>query len=323
METLWMIVFFILLGVLVGLCIKFGIVNIDPQHIVIRRNVITGALKELKPGLRFFIPGLYENFRLVDCRQVIIDPKPLTVTSRDGQPVDVDYQITLWVDGFDEKGEIKKGQAIKTATKIGEQKEILAKVGVEASQEKFKKDLETMGLKESNVSIQNMIGNYLMGELVGEKLPLAISCPFCGREIKGGEKPETECSNPDCEMKKKGMKVPAGFYERLSFSSGIRLHNDLGERYGLGCFLKIRNALYPADVERAARAERIAEMEGRATKARFDKETEAFKNLINETGVDPNVAFLGGKLIEAIPEVVAALKGEKRKTEKTEGREKK
>jgi len=70
------VVFFGFLGILIYLFIKHGIVNIDPQHIVIKRNVITGGLKELKPGLRFFIPGVYENFQLVDCRQVILDPEP-------------------------------------------------------------------------------------------------------------------------------------------------------------------------------------------------------------------------------------------------------
>ncbi len=344
METLLSIIFLVLLGILGWLCLKFGVINIDPQHIAIRRNVWTGILKELEPGLRFIIPGLHEIFRLVDCRQVIIDPESLKVTSRDGQPVDVDYQITLWVDGFyDEdkiedkkvtakKGEIKEGQAIKTVTKIGEQ------IGIEKQifQERFKKDLETIGLKESKVAIQNMIGNYLMGELVGQKLPLTVSCPFCGKDIKGGvaekdikgeaaklpTQPETKCPDPECQMNLKEMKVPAGFFERLSFSSGIRLHNDLGERYGLGCRLKIKNVFYPPDIERAARAERVADMEGGATLARFAKETEAFKNLIGETGINPNVAFLGGKLMEAIPEIMAAMGGKRKKEQTGKGEEK-
>ena len=357
MDALLSIIFLVLLGILGWLCLKFGVINIDPQHIAIRRNVWTGALKELKPGLRFIIPGLHEVFRLVDCRQVILDPESLKVTSRDGQPVDVDYQITLWVDGFyDEnkydkdkdgkpikdkdgkpiliakKGEINEGQAIKTVTKIGEQ----IRTEKQISQEGFKKDLEIIGLKESKVAIQNMIGNYLMGELVGQKLPLTISCPFCGKDIKGGvagedikggvakppTPPQTKCPDETCQMNLKEMEVPAGFYERLSFSSGIRLHNDLGERYGLGCLLKIKNVFYPPDIERAARAERVAEMEGGATLARFTKETEAFKNLIDETGINPNVAFLGGKLMEVIPEIMAAMGGKRKKEQTGKGEEK-
>lgn len=351
----------LLAGILVWLIIQYGTVNIDPQHIAIRRNVITGGLKELKPGLKYFIPGVYENFQLVDCRQVILDPEPLTVTSRDGQRVDVDYQITLWVDGFFEegkdelykenqynkrgkliakkgdikdsfkRGDIKKGQVIKAITKIGEQ--IGAGLEKQISPEQTSKNLEIIGLKESNVAIQNMIGNYLVRDLIGSKKLLTISCPYCDRDISGGDPekeppdpPETTCPDPEvnpekqCEMITKEKKVPSGFFERLSFSSGIKLHNDLGKRYGMGCLLKIRNVLYPADLERAARAERVAELEGSATQARFAKETVAFKNLIEEAHISPNVAYLGGKIMEAIPEIVAALKGERR--EKGERKEK-
>lgn len=327
METLSWIIFFALLGALIWLEIKFGIVNVDPRHIAIRRNVWTGSLKELKPGLNFIIPGLHENFRLVDCRQVIHDPPVLTVTSRDGQPVDVDYQITLWVDGFIDQTNLNEGQAIKAATKIGQQE------GEEqTSQERFKKDIEVIGLKESNVAIQNMISDHALDDLIGpEKKMLPVFCPNCRSNI---EKQHMFCPNSKCtksegkseeKAKKEGrsldeFKIPTGFFERLSWAAGIALNDFLGDKYGLGCFLKIRNARYPEDTERAARSQKIATMEGDATKARLDREAVALKNLIESTNTNPNVAFLGTKLMEIIPEMMLALKGERKKTE---GREKK
>jgi len=264
--------------------------------------------------------------------------------------------LTLWVDGFFEegkdelyekdrynrrgkliakkgdiknsfkKGAIKRGQAIKAITKIGEQ--IGAGLEKQISLEQTKKNLEIIGLKESNVAIQNMFGNLLLEELIGTKKLLTISCPYCGDELLGGNPdakppvaPQTTCTNDKCEMKTKEKKpVPPGFYERLSFSSGIKLHNDLGERYGMGCLLKIRNVFYPMDLVEAARAEKVAELQGSATKARFGKEAEAFENLIKKTKANPNVVYLGGKIAEAIPELIAALKG--RGQEKTEKREK-
>jgi len=331
METLSWIIFFALLGILIWLEIKFGIVNVDPRYIVIRRNVWTGSLKELKPGLNFIIPGLHENFRLVDCRQVILDPPVLTVTSRDGQPVDVDYQITLWVDGFksqEKLNELNDGQAIKVATKIGQQESVQE----QNFQERFRKDIEVIGLKESNVSIQNMISAHALADLISpKKKTLPVFCPNCRSEIKKNQMfcPNSHCTKSEEKSKEKEgkkersldeFKIPTGFFERLSWAAGIALNDFLADKYGLGCFLKIRNVRYPQDTERAARSQKIASMEGEATKARLNKETEALKNLINETKIDPNVAFLSTKLMEVIPEMLLALKGERKKIE---GREKK
>lgn len=328
-AILWFIIA-VLLVILGWLWLKFGVINIDPQFIAICRNVWNGKLKELKPGLRFFIPGLYEIFRMVDCRQVIIDPPALTVTSRDGQQIDVDYQITLWVNGFKDKAKLKEGRAIKAATKIGEQGEAQGK----DSQGRFKKDVETIGLKESNVAIQNMIAGHLLSELIGNKDIPNIICPNCNSAIT---KDHIFCPNDSCSKSELGskekvaaekdiniaevkpsdldkFKIPTGFFERLSWAAGITLNNFLEEKYGLGCYLKVRNVRYPKDTERAARATKIAEMEGDATVARLAKETTAFANLINVTKVNPDVAFLGGKLLESAMEIAAGWGGGKRKS---------
>lgn len=308
MNVLGVIIFLVLMGILGWLFIKFGMVNVDPVFVMIRRNVVNGNLKELGPGLKFFIPGLYENFQMVDCRQVILDPDILPVTTRDGQPVNVDYQITLWVDAFDEKKKIKPGQAIKAATVIGEQK-------TASEEEKFKGNMEVIGEKESNVAIQNMIANYQLGELVSTntdakdaKKVLRVSCPNCGGEI-----PEDKnvCQNAVCTKNNPEKSIPAGFFERLSWSAGITLNDFLAGRYGLGCFLKIRNVKYPQDTEKAARAKKIAEMEGAATKARLAQETDAIADLITKTKANPNIALLGIKAVEAFGEMLGFSKNKR------------
>ncbi|MBI4709495.1 MAG: SPFH domain-containing protein [Candidatus Portnoybacteria bacterium] len=316
MGLIWLVVLLVLLAILVYLFINFGIINVDPQFIAIRRNVLTGGLKELKPGLSFFVPGVFEDFRLVDCRQVILDPEPLTVTSRDGQPVTVDYQITLWVDGFfgedkiekaldgkekiiAKKGGIKGDQAIKAATRIGEQ----TGIQVTTPQERFKKDIEAIGLKESNVSIQNMIASYMLEDLIGKKDALPVLCPNCGCKI---ESEKDTC--PDDKCPKHGKKVPAGFFERLSWSAGISLNDSLDDKYGLGCFLKIRNVRYPEDYEKAQRAQKIAEMQGEATKKRLEKEADGFEGMIEKTKANPNVVVLAGKAMELLIETLAGKK---------------
>ena len=308
-------ILFGLLGLSGILVIKFGIANVPPRHILILRNVITGNLIGKKPGLRVFFPGFEEKFRMVDCRKTILDPPNLPVTSRDGQRVEVDYQVTYWADGFDEDGKIKAGQVIKAILRIGEQKT----TGVEkiVSPEEFKKDLEVVVLKESNVAIQNTFGNHFMDDLVGKKELLDINCPYCGSLIKGGEigLATTTCPKTDCKMHEKEgeIPIPPDFYGRLSWAAGIELHNRLKEKFGLACFLSIRNVLYPQEVEAAARAQQVAAMEGEATKTRVAKITGALKTLIEETKTDPNVAFLGESLLGIVPTLVAALKGEKRK----------
>lgn len=323
-----------LLGLLGWLWFEFGTINVDPQHIAIRRNVWSGGLKELGPGLRFFVPGLYEIFRIVDCRQVIIDSEPLIVTSRDGQQIEVDYQITLWVDGLDQdNASPKKDRAIKAATKIGEQGGVK---GTDAA-DRFKKDLETLGLKESNVAVQNMIGNQMLNNLIGGQTSTTgtpdlpnILCPNCGRPIT---KDQIFCSDNSCSKSEAGarkkaadekltdtdkFKIPQGLYERLSWGAGIALSDLLEKKYGLRCYLKIRNVRYPKDTESAVRAKKIAQMEGDATIARFEKEGIAFRQLINDTGVDANVAFLGGKVIEGIREIASVFGSGRRRPERSE-----
>lgn len=339
METLFFValcgIFLGLLAVMVWLCLQYGTINVDPQHIAVRRNVWNGKLKELGPGLRFFIPGLYEIFKMVDCRQVIIDSEPLIVTSRDSQPIEVDYQITLWVDGFHQNNNsLKEGQAIKAATKIGEQGGVKGK----DTDDRFQKDLETLGLKESNVAVQNMIGNQMLNSLIGGQTSTTtgtpdlpdILCPNCGRPIK---KDQTFCQEPSCSKSKEGaqrkalaeklrvidkFKIPLGLYERLSWGAGIALSNLLEEKYGLRCYLKIRSVRYPKDTESAARARKIAEMEGDATIARFGKEATAFHDLIEKTHVSPDIAFLGGKIIEGLREIAPIFGGGRRRPERTE-----
>lgn len=94
-----------LLGLSGILVIKFGMANVLPRHILILRDVLTGKLREKGPGLKFFPPGFFEVFQMIDCRQLVLDPPNLSVVSRDGQKVAVDYQIVLWVYGFYEKDE--------------------------------------------------------------------------------------------------------------------------------------------------------------------------------------------------------------------------
>lgn len=151
--------------------------------------------------------------------------------------------------------------------------------------------------------------------MVGKKEFLPVNCPFCGKVIAGGIIPEDHCPDIDCEMNKKGLKIPPNFYARVSFSAGVHLHNLLREQYGLGCILKIRNVFFPKEVEIAARATQVATMQGTATKVRLGQEAEGLRNLIELTKVDPTAAFITTKAAEVFSEagvnLVALLTGKK------------
>lgn len=326
METLFLGLGILTLGLLatIGiLVLKYGNYNVEPQRILTLRNVVTGRLTEMGPGLKFFVPGLQEIYQVADCRHIILDPDLLRVTSRGGQPVLVDFQLTVWPDGFNEedkyikvngekkliakKGSMHKGQVSKIITRIGEQ--IGTGLETHISPEVSKKNIEIIGLKSANVAIQNMVGNFQIDMLIDAKAPLAVPCPYCGKEIASDQ---SVCPDPICDMNLKEMNFPAGFYERMSFSWGIRLHKFLTEQYGLACRLEIRNMLYTQDIEEAGRAGKVADLRGKAKQTLLGLEAQAYKDFIGQTNINPSVAYLGDKFAEIVPELVAALTGNRR-----------
>lgn len=302
MEIILLIIF---LGLIVFLCLLIwnqGKIQVKPLTVAVRRNRITGRIEELtsEKELHFFIPGLEYIYQVVKCQKIVHDPENIKVTTRDGQEVEVDYIITYWPNYFDDQGnpkEEKKGNIKKLATTL--------------EPEKIVSSIEDYAY----AAIQRMFSNMDSYSLLKEKDRKGISvvCPYCHTEFPIKDE---DCPNKDCltnsEDKKVKKDVPGGFYNKLSWSAGVRLHNFLGDHYGLGCWLEIQTVIYKGELERAARAETMGKMEGLATKARLGHETTAVKKLIEDTKVNPNMGLLVAKFSESLPEIIGIILGKKK-----------
>jgi len=298
METLILLIIFVVLLITAGaFVLAQGTIQVAPRTVAILRNRITGKMVELTPfpALHFFLPGLYYIYRVVKCQKVVHDPDFVKVTTRDGQEVEVDYVLTLWPDFFDDNDQPilpeKSGNIIRLATTL--------EPGTEVEVAK----------NHTHAAIQRMFGNVDSYDLLKKRDRIPILCPDCHTKISNRDE---HCPNPKCDQGKKNTRIPGGFYNRLGWSIGVRLDDFLEEKYGMGCWLEIQTVRYIGELRRAARAETMGAMEGRATKARLDPETKALKNLFAETGVNPTFGFVFSKLAEVVPEILANIEGKKK-----------
>lgn len=206
------IIFFLLLITAIIAFLKFGAANIDRGFSRPKRNVIDGGITPVGAGLKFIVPGLYEWLDTLDCRDIVINPRPVSVVTRDVQLVTVDYQLTLHIEGLDAEGKVIKEQEIsivKILTKLGEQE---YEAELKTAWERYKKNIQGLSVLKAGAYIQKVIGGFTTDILRGKKEEdFVIYCPNCGNEIplieeKNGKKEKVAfCLNEEC--RKSSVKI--------------------------------------------------------------------------------------------------------------------
>ncbi len=352
MSTLWILiiavlglltVFLLLVIVLAVIMVKYGLVYTPPRFILVILNLLTGESREISPGLRPIIPGVYKIIRMVGCLPHVMGVETIDVVSSDGQPCSVTYQQTWWVDAFKEKRgekkeeekkeavftlkklkfkdlalqimdrvkktsvELKEGRAIKAATCISDEKK-----ENETEEQAFERHASSNVKLETEATITSMIGSYDT-DILKTQGEYSIYCPECNEEIT---KVENRCpakQKTDCGWGTADINIPKDFKARLGWLTTVLLDKSLSDRFGIGCETKISNIVPPKPLQKALLDQQvakikmdIAEKKGEATQRLLAKESLGYGSL-KDIGINANVAYIMGKLVDGLSDLLEHL----------------
>lgn len=326
-----------LAALLAGIMSKYGILYTQPQFVWVVLNLITGKMVEKFPGLSLIIPGIHKKIREVSCLPHVMGVKSIDAISSDGQRFSVSYQLTWWVDAFEDEAKeekretekledqqiislffkgkfaelfkkitgkrkkFKEGRAIKAATRIADEKK-----AEESDEQAFERHATSNVDLETVATVTSILGGHETVVLKEQK-KCKIYCPACNTEI-AEESPRCSNINTQCRWSGDKINIPVDFKARLSWLATVILDKSLSDRFGIGCDIKISNIAPPKELQKALLDQKvfeikkdIAQKQGEATMARSEKEAKGF-DLLGAAGISPTTAFIVNKAAEVISE---------------------
>lgn len=205
------------------------------------------------------------------------------------------------------KKRIKKGKAIKAATRISDERK-----AEETEEQAFERHASGNVELETEATVTSILGGHNTDDLKKQK-ECAIFCPDCNSLINSED---DQCKNTgkNCRWTKTDTNIPKDFKARLGWLTTVRLDKSLSDRFGIGCDLKLSNITPPEDLQKALLDQQvfeikkdIAKKQGEAVESKLEGEAKGYQHL-SGAGISPNVAFTIGKLADVVHDISDTLK---------------